>query len=196
MELTTRIATHFEESGRLKLELADLLAGPIAKAADLIAQAQLNEKKVLVCGNGGAATLAQYFASRMLHQYELERPGLAAVALSADNATLTSIANQGDFEKVFSKQITALGHAGDILLVISSSGNSKNILKAIQAAKERDIAVIAFSGGDGGALVELLGDADIHIGVPHDNASRVKEVYMLTLHCLCDAIDCILLGVN
>lgn len=196
MKLTTRISRHFEQSGRLKLELADLLAEPIVKSAEMIVQALLNEKKVLVCGNGGSAANAQYFASRMLNRYEVERPGLAAIALSADNSTLTSIANDSHFEQVFSKQVTALGLAGDVLLAISTSGNSKNVLKAIKAAKERGMHVIAMSGGDGGSLMELLEDQDIHIGVPHDNPSRIQEVYILILHCLCDAIDCLLLGVN
>lgn len=196
MKLTTRISRHFEQSGRLKLELADLLAEPIVKSAEMIVQALLNEKKVLVCGNGGSAANAQYFASRMLNRYEVERPGLAAIALSADNSTLTSIANDSHFEQVFSKQVTALGLAGDVLLAISTKGNSKNVLKAIKAAKERGMHVIAMSGGDGGSLMELLGDQDIHIGVPHDNPSRIQEVYILILHCLCDAIDCLLLGVN
>jgi len=196
LNLTTRIANHFEQSGRLKLELAELMAAPIAKAAEMIVHAQLNEHKVLCCGNGGAAANAQYFASRMLNHYEMERPGLAAIALGADNITLTTIANLGHFEQIFSKQVMALGQSGDILLVMSTSGNSKNILKAILAAKERDMHIIALTGADGGELIELLSDADIHIGVPHDNASRVQEVYVLILHCLCDAIDCLLLGVN
>lgn len=196
MELTARISAHFEQSGRLKLELADLLAKPIAQAAEIIVQAFLNEKKVLACGNGGSAANAQYFASRMLNRYEMERPGLAAIALSADNSTLTSIANDDHFDQVFSKQITALGQTGDVLLAMSTSGNSQNILKAIQAGRERGMHIIALSGGDGGGLVELLGDEDIHIGVPHDNASRIQEVYILILHCLCDAIDCLLLGVH
>lgn len=196
MELTARISAHFEQSGRLKLELADLLAKPIAQAAEIIVQAFLKEKKVLACGNGGSAANAQYFASRMLNRYEMERPGLAAIALSADTSTLTSIANDDHFDQVFSKQIMALGQAGDVLLAMSTSGNSQNILNAIQAGHERGMHIIALSGGDGGGLVELLGDEDIHIGVPHDNASRIQEVYILILHCLCDAIDCLLLGVN
>jgi D-sedoheptulose 7-phosphate isomerase len=196
VDLIERITTHFEQSARLKLEIADLLAAPIVKSAGMIVEALLNEKKVLICGNVGASSNAQYFASRMLNHYETERPGLAAIALSADNATLTSIANFGHFEQVFSKQILALGQAGDVLIVISVSGNSANILKAIDAAKDRNMHIIAMSGGDGGHLVELLGDSDIHIGVPHENASRVQEVYILILHCLCDAIDCLLLGVH
>ncbi len=196
MELTARIAAHFEQSGQLKLDLADLLATPIAKSAEIIVEALLNEKKILSCGNGGSAASAQYFASLMLNRYEMERPGLAAIALCADNTTLTSIANDDNFDQVFSKQVMALGQIGDVLLAISTRGNSKNILSAIKAAKERNMRVIALSGGDGGNLVELLGHKDIHIGVPHDNSSRVQEVYILVLHCLCDATDCLLLGVN
>lgn len=196
MELTSRIAAHFEQSGQLKLELASLLAKPIAQAAEIITAALLAEKKVLTCGNGGSAANAQYFSSRMLNRYEMERPSLAAIALCGDCSTLTSIANDDHYSEIYSKQIMALGQPGDVLLVMSNSGNSENILKAVRAARERDIRVIAMSGGDGGMLVELLADGDIHIGVPHDNAARIQEVYVLTLHCLCDSIDCLLLGVN
>lgn len=196
MPLIKRIQDHFEESGQLKLALADLLAEPIARAADIIVDALLKEKKVLSCGNGGSAASAQYFASMMLNRYQTERPGLAAIALCADNSTLTSIAIDHHFETVFSQQIMALGMPDDILLAISVSGSSKNMLRAIQAGKERGMKIIALSGGDGGNLVELLGDQDIHIGVPHDNSARVQEVYVLIVHCLCDAIDCILLGVH
>lgn len=196
MELTSRISAHFEQSGQLKLELAPLLAKPIAQAAQLIANALLSEKKILACGNGGSASNAQYFASRMLNRYEMERPSLAAIALCGDTSTMTSIGNDDHFDQVFAKQVMALGQPGDILLAMSGSGNSENILKAVRAAKERSMSLIAMSGGDGGMLVELLGDQDIHIGVPHDNAARIQEIYVLSLHCLCDSIDCLLLGVN
>ncbi len=195
LELTDRISKHFEQSANLKLQLAELLSKPILESANIIVKALLDEKKILTCGNGGGAANAQYFASRMLSHYETERPGLAAISLSADNTTLTSIANFGHFEYIFSKQIMALGQPGDVLLAISTSGNSANIIKAIEAAKEREMIVISMSGGDGGTLVELLTDNDIHIGVPHDNPYRIQEVYILILHCLCDAIDCLLLGV-
>jgi len=196
MELTARIAAHFEESGQLKLELGPLLAPPIRAAAEVIANSLLAERKVLVCGNGGSSSCAQYFASRMLHRYEVERPSLAAIALSGDSCTLTSIANDDHFHQIFARQVAALGQAGDVLLVMSNSGNSENLLKAVHAAKERDIGVIALTGGDGGVLVELLTGRDIHIGIPHENAARIQEVFILTLHCLCDSIDCLLLGVN
>lgn len=196
MNLIPRITGHFEESARLKLESASLLAPVIAKAAELIVAAFLDEKKVLACGNGGSAALAQYFASRMLNRFDLERPGLAAIALSADIPTLTAIANDFDFDQTFSKQVLALGHPGDILLAMSTSGNSRNVLNAIAAAHDREMRVIALSGGDGGKLLELLRSQDIHIGIPHENAARVQEMYILSLHCLCDSIDCLLLGVE
>jgi D-sedoheptulose 7-phosphate isomerase len=196
MTLEARISDHFEQSGQLKLELAALLAGPIAKAAQAIVETLLQEHKVLACGNGGSAANAQYFASLMLNRYEMERPGLAAIALNADSTTLTSIADENHFEKVYSKQISALGMEGDVLLAISALGHSKSVHQAITTAKERGMLIIALTGGDGGKVVELLTDHDIHIGVPHDNAARIQETNILILHCLCDAIDCLLLGVN
>jgi D-sedoheptulose 7-phosphate isomerase len=196
MSLEARISEHFEQSGQLKLELAELLASPIAKAAQVIVDALLQEHKVLACGNGGAAANAQYFASLMLNRYEMERPGLAAIALNADNTTMTSIADENHFEKVYSKQISALGMEGDVLLAISTRGHSKNVLKAITTAQDRGMHIVAITGGDGGKVVELLGEHDIHIGVPHDSAARIQETNILILHCLCDAIDCLLLGVN
>ena len=195
MQLTARIGAHFEQSARLKNELAELLAAPIARAAQLMADTLLKEKKLLACGNGGSAALAQYFASRMLNRYDLERPSLAALALSADSVTLTAIANDEHFSHVYSKQVNALGLAGDVLLALSTSGDSINVLQAIRAAKERGMLVIALTGGDGGGVLELLTDQDIHIGIPHENAARIQEIYLLILHCLCDAIDCLLLGV-
>ena len=195
MQLTARISAHFEQSARLKNELAELLATPIAQAAQLMADTLLKEKKLLACGNGGSAALAQYFASRMLNRYDLERPSLAALALSADSVTLTAIANDEHFSHVYSKQVNALGQTGDVLLALSTSGDSINVLQAIRAAKERGMLVIALTGGDGGGVLELLTDQDIHIGIPHENAARIQEIYLLILHCLCDAIDCLLLGV-
>lgn len=196
MELTNRITSHFEQSARLQLEAGELLAPAIAAAAEIIVAALLNENKILACGNGGSASLAQYFAACMLNRFELERPGLAAIALPADNSTLTSIANDSHFDQIFSRQVLALGQSGDVLLALSMSGNSPNVLNAVQAAHEREISVIAFTGVDGGALLELLGTCDIHIGVPHENAARIQEAYIVALHCLCDAVDCLLLGVE
>lgn len=196
MSIITRIATHFEESARLQQACAELLSPAIAQAADHLVATFLNEKKVLVCGNGGSAALAQHFAAYMLHRYDLDRPGLAAVCLTSDNATLTAIANDTQFDQVFSKQVLALGQENDVLLAMSIGGNSRNILNAVNAAHDRGMLVIALTGGDGGDLLELLQEGDIHIGVPHDNAAYVQEGYMLTLHALCDAIDSLLLGVE
>ncbi|MEI7917421.1 MAG: SIS domain-containing protein [Methylophilaceae bacterium] len=196
MDLTARINQQFEESGRLKLALADLLSARIAASAEIIVAAFLKDKKVLACGNGPGAADAQYFSACMLNHFGMERPGLAAISLNADSTILTSIAKHGNYDQIFSKQILALGQDGDVLIAISISGDSSNILNAIKAAKERNMKVIAFSGGDGGLLVELLEEHDIHLGVPDHNPARIQEIFVLILHCLCDAIDCLLLGVN
>jgi len=196
MDLTARINQQFEESGRLKLALADLLSARIAASAEIIVAAFLKDKKVLACGNGPGAADAQYFSACMLNHFGVERPGLAAISLNADSTILTSIAKHGNYDQIFSKQILALGQDGDVLIAISISGDSSNILNAIKAAKERNMKVIAFSGGDGGLLVELLEEHDIHLGVPDHNPARIQEIFVLILHCLCDAIDCLLLGVN
>lgn len=196
MNITARISAHFEDTAQLQMACAELLSPAIAKAAEHLVATFLDEKKVLVCGNGGSAALAQHFAAYMLHRFDLDRPGLAAISLSSDNATLTAIANDTQFEQIFSKQVQALGQENDVLLVMSISGNSPNILNAVKAAHDRNMLVIALTGSDGGHLMELLHEEDIHIGVPHENAARVQEVKLLALHTLCDAIDSLLLGVE
>ena len=196
MELIARISGHFEQSARLHHEAGELLAPAIVAGAEAIVGALLNERKVLACGNGGSASLAQYFAACLLNRFELERPGLAAVALPADNSTLTAIANDSHFDQIFCRQVLALGQAGDVLLALSMSGNSPNVLNAVRAAHEREMAVIALTGVDGGKLLEHLGARDIHIGVPHENCVLIQEVFIVALHGLCDAVDCLLLGVE
>lgn len=196
MDLNERIAGQFMDSARLHAESAELLAPVIAAAAAMVVHALLAEKKVLCCGNGGAALLVQNFAGHMLNRLELERPGLAAVTLSADSATITAIADDSDYAMVFARQILALGQPGDVLLAASLGGSSRSVLAAITAAHERGMRVIAMSGGDGGELMELLYPADIHMGVPHESLARVQELGMLALNCLCDSVDCILLGVE
>jgi D-sedoheptulose 7-phosphate isomerase len=156
----------------------------------------MNEGKIMACGNGGSAADAQHFAAELLNRFEMDRPGLAAFALTTDSSTLTSIANDFDFEQVFSKQVRALGQPNDLLLAISTSGNSRNVIEAIQAAHDRQVGVIALTGKNGGMIGELLGPGDIHLCVPHANTARIQEVHILCLHCLCDAIDCLLLGVE
>lgn len=194
MDLTGRISGHFSDSARLKLESVAVLAAPIARAAEIMVQCLLNDGKIMSCGNGGSAADAQHFAAELLNRFEMERPGLAGIALTTDSSTLTSIANDYDFNQVFSKQVRALGHPGDVLLAISTSGNSPNVTQAIAAAHERDMRVVALTGRGGGQVGAMLKAEDAHVCVPHQNTARIQEVHLLTLHCLCDAIDSLLLG--
>jgi D-sedoheptulose 7-phosphate isomerase len=196
VDLTARIAQHFEESARLKMEAVRALAAPLKQAAERMVQCLMSEGKIMACGNGGSAADAQHFAAELLNRFEMDRPGLAAFALTTDSSTLTSIANDFDFDQVFSKQVRALGQPNDLLLAISTSGNSRNVIEAIQAAHDRQVGVIALTGKNGGMIGELLGPGDIHLCVQHANTARIQEVHILCLHCLCDAIDCLLLGVE
>lgn len=194
MDLVTRITQHFTDSAHLKLQALEVLAEPIAKAAERMVQSLMNEGKIMSCGNGGSAADAQHFSAEMLNRFERERPGLAAIALTTDSSTMTSIANDYSFEQIFSKQVRALGQSNDLLLAISTSGNSKNILAAVHAAHEREIAVIALTGNGGGQIADALFHSDIHLCVPSTITARIQEIHLLTLHCLCDAIDYSLLG--
>lgn len=196
MDLISRISENFSESAHLKLQSMDALAGPIAAAAERMVQCLQQDGKILSCGNGGSAADAQHFSAELLNRFEKERPGLAAMALTTDSSTLTSIANDYDYDQVFSKQVRALGRIGDVLLAISTSGNSRNVLAAVEAAHESQMAVVALSGRNGGKMSEVLLPGDIHICVPAQSTARIQEVHLLTLHCLCDAIDCLLLGVE
>ncbi len=196
MDLISRISENFSESAHLKLQSMDALAGPIAAAAEHMVQCLKHDGKILACGNGGSAADAQHFSAELLNRFEMERPGLAAVALTTDSSTLTSIANDYDFDQVFSKQVRALGHADDVLLAISTSGNSRNVIAAVQAAHESQMGVVALTGRNGGNMGEILLPSDIHICVPATSTARIQEVHLLMLHCLCDAIDCLLLGVE
>ncbi|CAI06928.1 Phosphoheptose isomerase [Aromatoleum aromaticum EbN1] len=196
MDLIHRISRQFEDSARIKLEALEALAAPIAGAVEIMIGSLLNNGKILACGNGGSAADAQHFAAELVNRFEMERPPLAAIALTTDTSTLTSIANDYDFTQVFSKQVRALGHPGDVLLAISTSGNSPNVIEAIAAAREREMRVIALTGNDGGQIGALLDDGDVHLCVPAQRTARIQEVHLLTLHCLCDGIDCLLLGVE
>lgn len=196
MDLIQRITRQFDDSARSKLDARDLLAAPIAGAVEVMTTCLLGNGKILACGNGGSAADAQHFAAELVNRFEMERPPLAAIALTTDSSTLTSIANDYAFVEVFSKQVRALGQAGDVLLAISTSGNSPNVIAAIEAAHERDMRVIALTGKGGGAITDRLQDSDIHICVPADRTARIQEVHLVTLHCLCDGIDCLLLGVE
>jgi len=196
MDLISRINQHFTDSANLKLQAMGLLAEPLARASERMVQCLMKEGKILSCGNGGSAADAQHFAAELLNRFEMERPPLAAMALSTDTSTLTSIANDYDFNDVFSKQVRALGQPDDLLLAISTSGNSPNVMQAVDAAHDRQMDVIALTGKGGGKIADLLGPNDVHICVPADRTARIQEVHLLCLHCMCDAIDCLLLGVE
>jgi len=196
MDLVTRIAGNFRDSANLKLAAVDALAPSIAAAVERMVACLNEDGKILSCGNGGSAADAQHFSSELLNRFEAERPGLAAVALTTDSSTLTSIANDYDYEQVFARQIRALGHPDDVLLAISTSGNSRNVIAAVHAAHEAQMTVVALTGRNGGAMTETLEAGDIHICVPATTTARIQEVHLLILHCLCDGIDCLLLGVR
>ncbi len=196
MDLIQRINEHFAESAKLKTEAVAALAEPLSRAAERMVQCLMGDGKILACGNGGSAADAQHFAAELLNRFEMERPGLAALALTTDSSTLTSIANDYDYDQVFSKQVRALGQPNDLLLAISTSGNSRNVLEAVQAAHDRQMGVIALTGKSGGLMPKLLAPGDVHLCVPHSNTARIQEVHILCVHCLCDAIDCMLLGVE
>ena len=196
MDLSQRIAQHFAESVQLKTQAAKVLTEPLRLGAERMVQCLMNEGKILACGNGGSAADAQHFSAELLNRFEMERPALPAIALTTDSSTITSIANDYDYDQVFSKQVRALGQPDDLLLAISTSGNSRNIVDAIHAAHERQMGVVALTGRNGGVMAEVLGQQDVHICVPHSRTARIQEVHILCLHCLCDAIDCLLLGVE
>jgi D-sedoheptulose 7-phosphate isomerase len=196
MDLNKRIGQHFAESAQLKTQSAKVLTEPLRLGAERMVQCLMNEGKILACGNGGSAADAQHFSAELLNRFEVERPALPAIALTTDSSTITSIANDYDFDQVFAKQVRALGQPDDLLLAISTSGNSRNIVEAIHAAHERQMDVVALTGRNGGVMAEVLGQQDVHICVPHSRTARIQEVHILCLHCLCDAIDCLLLGVE
>jgi len=189
-----RIKAHFADSARLKQEAADAMAPHIARAAGLLTDCLFADGKILSCGNGGSAADAQHFAAELVGRFERERPELPAIALSTDTSLMTAVANDYSFEQVFAKQVRALGGKGDVLLAISTSGNSPNVVAAVQAAQEREMHVVALTGKGGGRMGELLAPGDVHLCVPHDRTMRIQEVHLLTIHCLCDAIDATLLG--
>ena len=194
MDVGKRIIRHFKDSAELKLKVKEELAKPIAEAAEVFFDCVANDGKILCCGNGGSAADAQHFAAELLNRFEKERPGLAAVALTTDSSVLTSIANDYEFNQVFSKQVRALGLPRDSLLAISTSGNSPNVVAAIHAAHERSMRVVALTGRDGGGMAAALRDGDVLICVDAKSTARIQEVHLLALHCLCDVIDYLLLG--
>ncbi len=192
--LEQRIQQQFFESADLKYAAAEPLSKPIAEAVEAVLGSITAGGKVLACGNGGSAADAQHFAAELVGRFERERPGLAAMALTTDSSILTAIGNDYDFASIYSKQVQAIGQPGDVLIAISTSGNSANVLAAVEAAHAKDMTVVALTGRTGGRLSELLTDTDVHIAVPHDRTARIQEVHLLALHCLCDAVDFQLLG--
>ncbi len=191
-----RVTALFEESLRVKALAAAQLPPMIVRAATLMAESLLSERKILACGNGGSAADAQHFSAEMLNRFEIERPGLPAIALTTDSSTLTSIANDYQFVEIFSKQVRALGQPGDVLLAISTSGDSQNVVHAITAAHDRDLRVVALTGRAGGKIAELIRETDVEIRVPSGSTARIQEVHIMILHALCDLIDHRLLGVE
>jgi len=184
----------FQTSIETKQDSLKALAESIELASAMLNQALVSGHKIMACGNGGSASDAQHFSSELLNRYDRDRPGLPAIALTTDSSTLTSIANDYDYRQIYSKQITALGQPGDVLLAISTSGQSPNIIEAILAANESEIQVIALTGKDGGAMAGLLNENSIEIRVPSNVIARIQEVHILVIHILCELLDLQLLG--
>ncbi|HEY8023291.1 MAG TPA: phosphoheptose isomerase [Burkholderiaceae bacterium] len=189
-----RIVEHFQESAELKIQAASVLVQPIAEAIELMFTALSNGNKILACGNGGSAADCQHFAAELVGRFERERLPLPALALTTDTSIITAVGNDYSFNEIFSKQVQAFGQSGDVLLALSTSGNSANVLAAVDAALEREMRIVALTGKGGGAIAKRLTEADVHICVPHDRTARIQEVHLLTIHCLCDGIDVALFG--
>ena len=192
--LEEQVASHFADSARLKLDAAKQLLAPIARGIELMTAALRAGGKILACGNGGSAADAQHFAAELVNRFERERAPLAGLALTTDTSALTSIANDYGYDHVFEKQVRALGRKGDVLLAISTSGNSASVVAAMRAARELGVGILALTGRGGGKMAEHLGPGDVHVCVPHERTMRIQEVHLLVLHCLCDGIDAQLFG--
>ncbi len=192
--LEQRIQQQFIDSADLKYQAAESLSKPIAAAVQAVLACVTSGGKVLACGNGGSAADAQHFSAEFVGRFERERPELGAIALTTDTSILSAIANDYAWDRVFAKQVQALGNPGDVLLAISTSGNSGNVLAAAMAAREKDMTIIALTGRGGGTLRDMLAETDVHICVPHERTARIQEVHILAIHCICDAVDAQLLG--
>lgn len=192
--LEQRIQQQFFDSADLKYAAAEVLTRPVTDAAMVLLNCITSGCKVLACGNGGSAGDAQHFAAEFVGRFERERPGLAALSLSTDTSIITAVGNDYAFDQIYSKQVQALGQPGDVLLAITTSGNSANVLEAIDAAHQKDMVVVALTGKGGGKVNSALHSGDIHICVPHDRTARIQEVHLLVIHCLCDAVDVSLMG--
>jgi D-sedoheptulose 7-phosphate isomerase len=194
MDPVARVREHFAESIATKEAAAEQIAESIATAGRVMSDALLDDGKIMSCGNGGSAADSQHFSSELLNRFEMERPGLPALALTTDSSTLTSISNDYAYEEIFSKQVRALGKSQDVLLAISTSGNSENVIRAIAAAHERGMKVVALTGRDGGRMADIYQPDDVEIRVPATRTARIQEVHLVVIHCLCDLIDATLLG--
>jgi D-sedoheptulose 7-phosphate isomerase len=194
MDLTAHLKQHFDEGIELRRKMAETMPAAIARAGTSLAEALKAGRKVLACGNGGSAADSQHFAAEIVGRFERERPGMPAIALTVDTSALTAIANDYDWASVFARQVHALGQAGDVLLAISTSGNSNNVIEAIKAAHEKNMVVIALTGRDGGAMAKMLAPTDHHLNVAHPRTMRVQEIHLLAIHCLCEVVDNVLLG--
>ena len=194
MDLTAHLKQHFDEGIELRRKMAETMPAAIASAGTALANALKSGRKALACGNGGSAADSQHFAAEIVGRFERERPGMPAIALTVDTSALTAIANDYDFDRVFSKQVEALGQPGDVLLGISTSGNSRNVVEAIKAAHAKGMVVIALTGRDGGAMAKMLRPGDHHLNVAHPRTMRVQEVHLLAIHCLCEVVDNVIFG--
>ncbi|MEF8753906.1 MAG: phosphoheptose isomerase [Accumulibacter sp.] len=196
MDLTDRIRQQFSDSVQIKLDARESLAAPVGRAIETMVDCLLNNGKILACGNGGSAADAQHLAAELVGRFEVERHELAAIALTTDTSILSAIANDYGFQAIFAKQVRALGQPGDVLVAISTSGNSANVIAAIDVAHEHELRVIALTGKGGGVIGEMLHEDDVHICVPAERTARIQETHLLVIHCLCDGIDCLLMGVD
>ena len=187
-----RILEHFSESAELKIKAATVLEQPISDAVDRMVAALSQGNRILACGNGGSAADSQHFAAELVGRFERERMPLPAIALTTDTSIITAVGNDYGFNEIFAKQVQAFGQAGDILLAMSTSGNSPNVIRAIEVAKEKDMTIIALTGNDGGKISEVLSEKDVHICVPHNRTARIQEVHLLVIHCICDAVEAVL----
>jgi len=188
------ILSHFQESAELKMQAAEQLEAPIARAIEIMFTALSNGNKIMSCGNGGSAADCQHFSAELVGRFERERLPLPAMSLTTDTSILTAVGNDYSYADVFSKQVMAFGQAGDVLLAISTSGNSANVVQAVEAALERDMRIVALTGKNGGILATMLTDLDANICVPHERTARIQEVHLLAIHCICDGIDNALFG--
>ncbi|HUP30244.1 MAG TPA: phosphoheptose isomerase [Usitatibacter sp.] len=194
MDMTAHLRQHFVEGIELRERMAETMPRELARAGEALAAALRAGRKALACGNGGSAADSQHFAAEIVGRFERERPGMPAIALTVDTSALTAIANDYDWDRVFAKQVEALGQAGDVLLAISTSGNSKNVVEAVRAAQAKGLVVIALTGRDGGAMAKMLRTQDFHLNVAHQRTMRVQEIHLLAIHCLCEVVDNVIYG--